>query len=95
VSLGGSPEPVAVVRRGSAVVVGNTDRFAADQSQARTVSVVDARDALSAEPAVIGSVAVGSFPRAIDKSPDERTLFISNYNSNSLDVIDVDALPVR
>jgi 6-phosphogluconolactonase (cycloisomerase 2 family) len=94
VPVGVGPTGLAVVQNGTYVVVGNANRFADDQSVARTLSVIDAAKALAHRPAMAGSIPAGSYPRQIAKSPDGKTLFVSNYNSDTLEVIDVDRLPL-
>jgi DNA-binding beta-propeller fold protein YncE len=95
VPVGVGPTGLAVIRDGAYVVVGNANRFAADQSVGRTLSVIDAAKALAHQPASAGTIPAGSYPRQIAHSPDGKTLFVSNYNSNTLEVIDVDRLPLR
>jgi 6-phosphogluconolactonase (cycloisomerase 2 family) len=36
----------------------------------------------------------GAFPREFGQSPDGQTLFVANYNSNELEVIDLKRLPL-
>jgi 6-phosphogluconolactonase (cycloisomerase 2 family) len=40
-------------------------------------------------------VPAGAFPREFGVSPDGRTLFVANYNSNELEVIDLARLPLE
>jgi len=94
VPVGTGPTALAVVRDGAYVVVGNANRFAADQTVGRTLSVIDAVKALGHQPASAGTIPTGSYPRQITKSPDGKTLFVTDYNSDSLEVIDVDRLPL-
>jgi DNA-binding beta-propeller fold protein YncE len=92
VPVGVGPTGLAVIRNGAYVVVGNANRFAADQSVARTLSVIDATNALARQPAAVGTIPAGSYPRQIAQSPDGKTLFVTNYNSDTLEVIDIDRL---
>jgi len=43
---------------------------------------------------LVGSIPAGVFPREFGQSPDGRTLFVSNYVSNELEVIDLNRLPL-
>jgi DNA-binding beta-propeller fold protein YncE len=95
VPVGVGPTGLAVIRNGAYVVVGNANRYAADQSVNRTLSVVDTAQALANRPASAGTIPAGSYPRQIARSPDGKTLFVTNYNSDTLEVIDVDRLPLR
>jgi DNA-binding beta-propeller fold protein YncE len=94
VPVGIGPTGLAVVRNGAYVVVGNANRYAADQSVNRTLSVIDTAKALAHQPASAGTIPAGSYPRQVTQSADGKTLFVSNYNSNTLEVIDVDRLPL-
>jgi DNA-binding beta-propeller fold protein YncE len=92
VPVGSSPVGVAVVNDGKLVLVTNSNRFASDQTERQTVSVIDATRVTEAQTAVIGSVPAGIFPREFGQSPDGRTLFVANYTSNELEVIDLNRI---
>ncbi|MBZ5725390.1 MAG: beta-propeller fold lactonase family protein [Acidobacteriia bacterium] len=92
--VGTAPVPVAVVDGGKKVIVGNSDRFAG-QAAPQTLTVLDAAKISSGAAAVLGSVPAGAFPREMSVSPDGRTLFLTNFGSNSLQVMDVARLPVK
>jgi DNA-binding beta-propeller fold protein YncE len=76
------------------VVVANSNRIAADPNTPQTVSVIDTEKVRAGTPAVIGTIPAGAFPREFSQSPDRRTLFLGNYLSNTLEVIDLEKLPV-
>jgi 6-phosphogluconolactonase (cycloisomerase 2 family) len=42
--------------------------------------------------AVIGSVAAGIFPREFGQAPYGKTLFVANYSSSELEVIDLNRI---
>jgi len=90
---GTAPVPVMVIDNGKRVIVGNSNRFAG-QGAGESLVVLDTakiRDGLSA---VLGTIPAGSFPREMAVSTDGRTLFLTNFGSNSLQVIDIARLPV-
>jgi DNA-binding beta-propeller fold protein YncE len=95
VPVGSSPVGVAVVSGGRHVVVTNSNRFARDQTARQTLTVIDAARVGEGRAAVAGSVPAGIFPREFGQSPDGQTLFVANYNSNELEVIDLRRLPIE
>ncbi len=94
VPVGTSPVGVAVVNEGKLVVVSNSNRFSNDRKARQTLSVIDAANLGSGKSALVGSIPAGVFPREFGQSPDGRTLFVSNYVSNELEVIDLNRLPL-
>lgn len=94
VPVGPSPVGVAVVDGGRRVVVTNSNRFAGGRAARQTLTVVDAARVGEGSAAVVGAVPAGAFPRELGQSPDGRTLFVANYLSNELEVIDLKRMPV-
>jgi DNA-binding beta-propeller fold protein YncE len=92
VQVGSSPVGVAVVNDGKLVLVTNSNRFAADQTARQTLSVIDAARVGEGQAALAGSVPAGIFPREFGQSPDGRTLFVANYGSSELEVINLDRI---
>jgi DNA-binding beta-propeller fold protein YncE len=45
--------------------------------------------------AVLGIILAGAFPREMRVSADERTLFLTNFGSNSLQMLDISRLPIE
>jgi DNA-binding beta-propeller fold protein YncE len=88
VEVGRTPVGLALIHDDALVVVANADRFANDQSSPRTLSVVDVAAALKGLPAVIGQVTVGAFPRDIAKAHRSDVIYVSNFNSKTVSVID-------
>ena len=95
VPVGSSPVGVTVVNDGRQVVVTNSNRFARDQTARQTLTVIDAARVGEGQAAILGSVPAGIFPREFGQSPDRQTLFVANYNSNELEVIDLKRLPIE
>ena len=91
---GEAPVPVAVIDGGKKVVAGNSNRFAGGNAP-QTLSVLDAAKMEQAEPdATLGAIPAGAFPRELSLSADGHTLFLTNALSSSLQIIDVDRLPL-
>jgi ABC-type uncharacterized transport system substrate-binding protein/DNA-binding beta-propeller fold protein YncE len=94
VPVGTAPVGIAALPDGKHVVVANSNRIAANPNSPQTVSVIDIARVRDGAPAVIGTFPAGAFPREFSQSPDGRTLFLGNYLSNTLEVIDEERLPV-
>jgi DNA-binding beta-propeller fold protein YncE len=93
--VGEAPVPVAVIDGGKKVVVGNSNRFAGGNAP-QTLSVLDAaKIEQKGTDAGLGTIPSGVFPRELSVSADGHTLFLTNAGSSSIQVIDVDHLPVE
>jgi len=95
VPVGSSPVGVAVVNDGKQVIVTNSNRFARDQTARQTMTAIDAAKVATGQSAVLGSIPAGIFPREFGQSTDGRTLFVANYLSSELEIIDLNRLPVE
>jgi DNA-binding beta-propeller fold protein YncE len=85
--------PIAVLDAGRKVVAGNSNRFA-DSTAPQSLVVLDTAKMEAATDAALGAIAAGAFPREMALSADGHTLFLTNFGSNSLQVIDADRLPL-
>ncbi len=90
IAVGVAPVGVAVSKDGAKIFVGSSNRFAADKEARQDVTVLAAAN-LTASNAVLGTIAVGAFPREITVTPDGSTLLVANAFSNSLSIIDLSA----
>ena len=90
-SVGAAPVPIALVGDGKTVVVGNSNRFAGGGA-AQSLTLLDAAKIRGNEDARIGAIAAGAFPRELRVSTDGQTLYLTNFGSNSLQVMDVGRL---
>jgi len=91
--VGDAPVPVMAVDNGRKIIVGNSNRFAGGDSPESLV-VLDSAKISQGMAAVMGTIPAGSFPREMAVSPDGRTLFLTNFGSNSLQVMDIAHLPI-
>ena len=89
---GAAPVPIAVVDAGRKVIAGNSNRFA-DSSAPQSLVVLDAAKMEAGTDAALGAIPAGAFPREMALSADGHTLFLTNFGSHTLQVIDVDRLP--
>jgi hypothetical protein len=87
--VGAAPVPVASIDSGKLIVVGNSNRFL-EPGVPQSLDVLDASELASGAgaSALVRTIPAGALPRALLLSPDGGTLFLSNYDSNSLQVID-------
>jgi len=93
--VGEAPVPVAVIDSGQKVVAGNSNRFAGG-SAPQTLSVLDAaKMEQKGTNAALGTIPTGAFPRELRVSSDGHTLFLTNAGSNSIQIVDIDRLPVE
>jgi DNA-binding beta-propeller fold protein YncE len=95
VAVGPSPVGLAVIDGGKRVVISNSNRFAKDPNSPQTLMVIDAELARGGKNAVAGTIPAGSFPREFGKSADGKTLFVSNYLSNTIQIMDATHLPME
>lgn len=94
VPVGTAPVGVAVASDGKLVFVSNSNRFSSNRTARQTLTVIEAANVGAGQTAILGSVPAGAFPREFGQSPDGQTLFVANYNSNELEVIDLKRLPL-
>jgi DNA-binding beta-propeller fold protein YncE len=94
VTVGSSPVPLALIQDGKTLVVGNSNRFGADAAKPQTLSVLDVAK-MGHGSATVGTIAAGAFPREMCVSADGRILFVSNFSSNSLEVVDAENPPIE
>jgi DNA-binding beta-propeller fold protein YncE len=91
--VGDAPVPVMTVDKGRRLLVGNSNRFAG-RDEPQSLTVLDTAKISQGLAAVQGIIPAGSFPREMAVSSDQRTLFLTNFGSNSLQVLDIDHLPI-
>lgn len=87
IPVGPAPVGIALLRSDALIAVANSNRFASPSAN-QTVSFVHVQRALGgAKDAVIGQATVGAFPREIGQDGD--TIFVSNFNSQSISTLDL------
>jgi DNA-binding beta-propeller fold protein YncE len=92
VRVGQAPVGLALTPDGRRLVVADSNRFRVDGATA-ALTVVDVKAALSGAPAVIGTLPAGAFPRGVGVSADGRALFVTNFDSRELEVLDLTRVP--
>jgi DNA-binding beta-propeller fold protein YncE len=91
--VGVAPVPVATIDGGAFVVVGNSNRFF-EPFTPQSLNIIDAAKlrAGAGAAANVRTLPAGAFPRDLTLSPDGSTLFLSNYISQTVEVIDTQRL---
>ena len=88
--VGVAPVGVAVVDDASRIVVTNSNRFAGGAGDHQPLAVVDAAKLRAGgKQSVLGQIPAGGFPRELRVTADGRTLFVTNFSSKTLEMIDV------
>jgi len=95
VPVGTAPVGVAVIDSGRKIVVTNSNRFAGDANDRQYIAVIDAARVGDGERAVIGRIPAGAFPRELHVTADGRTLLLTNFASRTIQVIDLNRLPME
>ena len=95
IPVGRAPVGLTITHDGKYVLATNSNRFAADANSPQVFNVIDPKQAANGVSAVIGTIESGAFPREFGVSPDGKTIFLANYLSKTLEVIDADHLPFK
>ena len=92
VPVGTAPVGVAVVNSGKSILVTNSNRFAGGASDDQSVNIVSDQLIATPDRAVVGQIPAGAFPRELDVTSDGRTLLLTNFNSGTLELVDLTRL---
>ena len=95
VPVGTAPVGVALFEGGAKMIVANSNRFFGGPLNQQQLSVIDAAKTSAGARAVLGTIPAGSFPRELRVTDDGRTLLVTNFNSDTLELVDLDRLPLR
>ena len=88
VPVGSTPVGVITIRGGRWVAVTNSNRFAASDAPP-SLTLIDAHRVAEGPAAVLGTLPTGRFPRELSVTRDGRTLLLTNFDDQTLAVIDV------
>jgi DNA-binding beta-propeller fold protein YncE len=88
VEVGVAPVPVIVSPDGQLLLVGNSNRFGLGAAGNQSLTVLDPRAATTGGAAKLGQITVGKFPRELSRTRSGSTVFLANWDSNSVTVFD-------
>ena len=80
---GSAPVGIALFRNQTLLAIANSNRFGTGANANATILSV----AYPAAASVVETIPTGLFPREITAGPDDATLYLTNYSSNTLEVI--------
>ncbi len=92
VRVGEAPVGLALIDNGHEMAVADSNRFSTPGHPA-TIALVDTHAALAGAHALLGVIPAGLFPREMAVSPDGRTLLVTNYSSQQVEVVSLTHLP--
>jgi len=92
IPVGTNPVPIVLVDNGSLALVGNSNRYSANAAKSSSLIVLDTSRIGTRETPTLGNIPCGAYPREFHLTADGRTLFLTNYLSDTLQVIDVGSL---
>jgi DNA-binding beta-propeller fold protein YncE len=95
VPVGSSPVGVEVVDAGQKVVVANSNRFAATSNDKQNLTVIDAGKVRAGAIATLGVIPAGGFPRELRITADGLALLVTNFSSNTLEIVDLARLRMK
>jgi len=93
IPVGTAPVGVAVTPDGRRVLVTNSNRFGGNANDRQPVSVIDAARVGEGDRAKVGEIPAGAFPRELRLHPDGRTLVLTNFASQTVQLLDLTRLP--
>ena len=90
VTVGTSPVGVTVFDSGRRVVLTNSNRFGGvGGGDRQSLTVVDAAQVAAGATSLVGEIPAGAFPRELRMTADGRTLIATNFNSGTVEFIDL------
>lgn len=92
VQVGEAPVGLALVSNGTRIVIADSNRFGVPGATS-SLAEVSVPAALAGQPALLGFIGAGQFPREMAGEPGGRTLLVANYSSQQLEAVDVADLP--
>ena len=91
VRVGEAPVGLTPAVGGTLVAVADSNRFYARGARA-ALTIVNTADMLAGRPSVVGQLTAGGFPRDVAVSSDGRTLFVADFDSSQMQVVDLSGL---
>jgi 6-phosphogluconolactonase (cycloisomerase 2 family) len=92
VEVGEAPVGLALVDRGQRIVAADSNRFGT-AGAASSLAVISVPRALAGQPALLGYLRPGGFPREMALEPSGRILLVTDFSSQQLEAVDAAGLP--
>jgi hypothetical protein len=86
VRVGEAPVGLALVDSGRRIIVANSNRFGAT-GQNSSLAVVDTEAAMAHQPALLGTIRAGLFPREMTVLPGQQILLVTNFSSDQVELV--------
>lgn len=93
IPVGTAPVGIAVTPDGRRVLVTNSNRFAGSADDRQSVTVIDPARVAEGAKAILGEIPAGAFPRELRLMPNGRTLVLTNFNSKTVQLVDLAKIP--
>ena len=89
---GGAETGLLLVDDGRLALVGNSNRYLTQEGTApQTVSIISTTSALARQPALVGAVPAGLFPRDLSLDQPAGQVLLANYDSGTVEEFAVPA----
>jgi DNA-binding beta-propeller fold protein YncE len=86
VRTGSEPTGLLLVDDGRLALVGNSNRYLTQEGTApQTVSIISTTSALARQPALVGAVPAGLFPRDLSLDQAAGQVLLANYDSGTVE----------
>lgn len=92
IRVGTAPVGLALVNKGSTIVVADSDRFGV-KGATSSLAIVNVKKALAGRKALVGYLRAGGFPREMAVLPGKQTLLVGNFASDQIESVDTAKLP--
>lgn len=92
VQVGESPVGLALSGDGNRLIVADSDRFSAKGATAN-LAVVNVSAALAGQPALLGLIPAGAFPREMTVIPRTHTLLVTDYLAEQVQAVNLATAP--
>lgn len=95
VPAGTAPVGIAVFDGGRRLAVTSSNRFAGAADDVQPLTILDASKLSQPTGAILGEIPAGAFPRELRVTADGKTLLITNFASKTLQLVDLQRLPLK
>jgi DNA-binding beta-propeller fold protein YncE len=94
VEVGTAPVGMVFIDHGRRLLVANSNRFQGPAGSPQSLTVIDTARLSEGAAAAVGAIPAGLFPRELHVTSDGATLFVANFASQALEVVNLGAVPL-